>query len=57
MFSVLTLNFDKRNFLKFPINIKACILHIGYGNKIISKVQTTKFLGFQIGSNLNWKTN
>jgi hypothetical protein len=54
----LTLNFDKTNFMKFCANNKTCVnLNIGYGNKTIREVETTKFLGLQIDNNLNWKTH
>jgi hypothetical protein len=54
----LTLNFDKTNFTKFFINNKTCFnLNIGYGNQTIGEIETTKFLGLQSDSNLNWKTH
>jgi hypothetical protein len=42
--------------MKFATNSKTCInLNIGYDNKTIEEVLTTKFLGLQIDNNLNWK--
>jgi hypothetical protein len=50
-------NFDKTNFIKFAANNKTVInLNIGYVNKTIEKVGTTRFCGLQIDDNLNWKT-
>jgi hypothetical protein len=52
----LTLNFDKTNFMKFCTTFKNCVnLSIGYIDKIIEEVETTKFLGLQVDNNLNWK--
>jgi hypothetical protein len=52
----LKLNFDKTNLLKFATNNKTRInLNIGYDNKIIIEILTTKFLGLQIDNNLNLK--
>jgi hypothetical protein len=54
----LTLNFDKTNFIKFCTNNKTCVnLNMGFDDKTIEEVETTKFLGLQIDSNLNWKTH
>jgi hypothetical protein len=37
-------------------NSKTCInLNIGYDDKAMEEVETTKFLGLQIDSNFNWK--
>jgi hypothetical protein len=53
-----TLNFDKTNFMKFCTNNKTCVnLNMGFDDKTIEEVETTKFLGLQIDSNLNWKTH
>jgi hypothetical protein len=50
----LTPNFHKTNFTKFCIYNKTSVhLNIGYGNKAIGEVETTKFLGLQIDSNFN----
>jgi hypothetical protein len=52
----LTLNSDKTNFMKFCINNKTWVnLNIGYDDKTIEEVETTKFLGLQIDNNLKWK--
>jgi hypothetical protein len=52
----LILNFDKTNFMKFTTNNKTSInFNIGYDNKTIAEVVTTKFLGLQIDNSLNWK--
>ena len=41
--------------MKFSANIKTYVnLNISYGNKTV-KVLTSKFLGLQILSNLNWE--
>jgi hypothetical protein len=54
----LTLNFDKTNFMKFCTNNKTGVnLNMGYDEKTIEEVETTKFLGLQVVSNLNWKTH
>jgi hypothetical protein len=54
----LTLNFDKTNFMKFCTTNKNCVnLSIGYADKTIEEVETTKFLGLQGDNNLNWKTH
>jgi hypothetical protein len=54
----LTLNFDKTNFIKFCTTSKNCVnLNIGYVDKTIEEVETTKFLGLQIDNNLKWKTH
>jgi hypothetical protein len=53
----LTLNFYKTNCMKFCTNSKTCDnLNIRYDDKTIEEVQTTKFLGLQVDSNLHWKT-
>jgi hypothetical protein len=52
--SKLTLNFDKTNFLKFCTTNKNCVnLSIGYVDKTIEEVETTKFLGLQVDNDLN----
>jgi hypothetical protein len=52
----LTLNFDKTDLIKFSINNKTNInFNIGYDNKTIEEVVTTKFLCLQIDNNFNWK--
>jgi hypothetical protein len=54
----LTLNFDKTNFMKFCTTNKNCAsLSIGYADKTIEEVETTKFLVLQVDNNLNWKTH
>jgi hypothetical protein len=54
----LILNFDKTNFMKFCTNNKTCVnLNMGFDDKTIEEVETTKFLGLQIDSSLNWKTH
>jgi hypothetical protein len=54
----LTLNFAKTNFMKFCTNNKTCVnLNMGFDDETIEEVETTKFLGLQIDSNLNWKTH
>jgi hypothetical protein len=54
----LTLNFDKTYFMKLCTNNKNCVnLNMGFDDKTIEEVETTKFLGLQIDSNLNWKTH
>jgi hypothetical protein len=55
--SKLTLNFDKINFMKFySTNKNRVNLSIGYEDKTIEEVETTKFFALQIDNNLNWKT-
>jgi hypothetical protein len=52
----LTLNFDKTNFMKFCTNNKAYFnLNMGYSDKSIEEVETTRFLCLQTGNNLNLK--
>jgi hypothetical protein len=42
--------------MKFCTNNKTCFnVNTRYDDKSIEEVQTTKFLGLQIGNNLNWK--
>jgi hypothetical protein len=54
----LTLNFDKKNFMKFCTTNKNCVnLSIWYVDKTIEEVETSKFLGLQVDNNLNWKTH
>jgi hypothetical protein len=54
----LTSNFYKTNFIKFCTVNKNCVnLSIGYADKTIEEVETTKFLGLQDDNNLNWKTH
>jgi hypothetical protein len=54
----LTFNFDETNFMKFCTNNKTCVnLNIGYDDKSVEEVETTKFLCLQIDSNLNWKAH
>jgi hypothetical protein len=54
----LTLNFDKTNFMKFCTTNKKCVnLRKEYVDKTIEEVETTKFIGLQVDSNLNWKTH
>jgi hypothetical protein len=47
-----TLNADKTNCVISYLQQNLCYLSIGY-----EEVGTTKFLGLQIDSNLNWKTH
>jgi hypothetical protein len=50
--SKLALNFDKTNFIKFCTTNKNCVnLSVGYEDKTIEEVETTKFLGLQIDNN------
>jgi hypothetical protein len=52
--SKFTLNFDEINLMKFCSTNKNCVnLSIGYVDKTIEEVETTKFLGLQVDSNLN----
>jgi hypothetical protein len=54
----LTLHFDKTNFMKFCTNNRTCVnLNTGYDDKTIEEGITTKFLGLQIDSNLDWKAH
>jgi hypothetical protein len=53
----LALNFDKTNFIKFFIKKTCFNLNTGYDDKPTEEVDTTKFLGLQIDSNLNWKAH
>jgi hypothetical protein len=42
--------------MKCCTNNKTCVnLNIGYDDKTIEEVETTRFLGLQTNSNLNWK--
>lgn len=53
----LAFNFDRITFFKFCIKNKTRInWNRGYDDKTI-EMDTTKFLGLQIYSNLNWKTH
>jgi hypothetical protein len=50
----LTLNYEKPN-IKFCTNNRTCFnLNIGYDGKSTEEVETTKFRGLKIDSNLNW---
>jgi hypothetical protein len=50
----LALNVDKKNCMKFCTNSKTCDnLNIRYDDKTIEEVETTKFLGLQVDSNLH----
>jgi hypothetical protein len=54
----LTLNLYKTNLMKFCTTNKNCVnLSIGYEDKTIEEVETTKFLGLQINNNIHWKTH
>jgi hypothetical protein len=54
----LTLNFDETNFMKLCTTNKNCVnLSIRYVDKTTEEVETTKFLGLQVDSNLTWKTH
>jgi hypothetical protein len=56
--SKLTLSLDRTNFMKFCTTNKNCVnLSIGFEDKTIEEVETTKFLGLPIDNNLNWKTH
>jgi hypothetical protein len=49
----LTLNFDKK-IMKFCTTNKNCVnLSIGYEDKTIEEIETTKFLGLQLDNNLD----
>jgi hypothetical protein len=52
----LTLNFNKTQYLKFQ-TMKGCniVTQINYGQKIISNVTETRFLGLTIDVTLSWK--
>ena len=51
----LVINLNKRNIIKFIIKNSAhSTLHIGYKEKFIEDIATTKFLGLQT-DNINWK--
>jgi hypothetical protein len=53
----LTLNFYSIHFTAFANN-KSCVnRNVGYEDKRTEEVETTKFLGLQIDSNLNWITH
>jgi hypothetical protein len=44
--------------MKFCTTNKNCVsLSIGYVDKTIEEVETTKFHGLQVDNNLNWKTH
>lgn len=54
----LKINMDKTNIMMFKnINSKPDILNINYRGKNIDEIQTKKFLGIHIDSNLSWKTH
>jgi hypothetical protein len=52
----LILNVEKTNIMKFVTkNLPHCALTIGYKNKYIEEVVSTKFLGIHLHNHLNWK--
>jgi hypothetical protein len=53
----VTLYFDKTNFMKFCTNKTCFNLIIGYDDKSIEEVETTKCLDLQSDSNLNLKAH
>ena len=47
---------DKKNIMKFITkNSSHSALHVGYKEKYIEEILTSKFIGLQIDNNLNWK--
>jgi hypothetical protein len=54
----LTSNFDKTNSWNFVLPKKKYVSEsIGYVDKTIEEIETTKFLGLLVDSNLCWKTH
>jgi hypothetical protein len=52
----LILNLEKTNIIKFVTkNMPHCALTIGYKDKYIEAVVSTKFLGIHFDNHLNWK--
>ena len=52
----LSLNLDKTNFMIFhPYQRTICNINIQIDNKVLTSVNTTKFLGVIIDKNINWK--
>ena len=52
------LNLDKTNIMKFITkNSSHSTFHIGYKEKCIEDRVNTKFLGSQIGNNINWRVH
>jgi hypothetical protein len=48
----LTSYCNRTNFIKFCTNNKTCVnLNVGFYDKTIAEIETTKFLGLQIDSN------
>jgi hypothetical protein len=56
--NLLSLNFDKTNFLQFLTkNSHELDIHVSYGNKQIVNIYNFKFLGLSMDSSLSWKNH
>jgi hypothetical protein len=54
----LSLNMDKTNIIKFsPSNRQYNNLQLMYHSKLLSAVDSTKFLGLELDNHVNWKSH
>jgi hypothetical protein len=56
--NLLSLNFDKTYYVQFLTkNNHEINIHISYGNKLITNIHSTNFLGLITDSTLSWKNH
>jgi hypothetical protein len=54
---MLTLNHNKTHFMQFTCKSNNINLSINYNNNHISNIQTIKFLGLMLDTNLTWRNH